>query len=64
MAAGGMGEYLQVAPNKLMLRFEIGKPASASISLQVGPGDQWRRLESGRARAGPSCARHFESKSR
>lgn len=35
-AAGRMAEYLQVAPNKLVLRFEIGKPAAASISLQVG----------------------------
>jgi hypothetical protein len=29
-----MAECLQVAPNKLVLRFEIGQPATAAISLQ------------------------------
>ena len=37
-ATSKMAEYLQIAPNKLVLRWELGQPATASISLQVRPG--------------------------
>jgi len=30
-----MAEFLQVAPNKLVIRYELGKQAGCAITLQV-----------------------------
>lgn len=38
-----MAEYLQILPNKLVLRHEVGKQAQATLSLQVRGGACIRR---------------------